>query len=451
MINEKDLWSEKIPFIKTLKEFFSKMEHRGIGLWPIMADETYTFYKNQNVGFFERFAKKIKYLFFKEHYPVKGIPGGILASYFMPRKDHHEFFLKAIEKFPEDKILLLDCYENKLKNLFLRGHFSFPNLPLLFGIWKKFREANLKATLGKYYSLFLTRTYSRFRKIEQFYEIYNEYAPKAYIAFCSQAFGEDSIMTLIHKKERRPTFNLQHGFTIEYPDFNPISILNENIISDYNLVWGMSTYEIQEKYVDKKRLIIAGNPKYSIKDIKKEKEEFNPKRAAIFLSVKGNEESNKEIVKTLNAFAREHPEITLDITAHPMDDINNYTYLISETNIHPLGKNVEVKEILEKSDFVVIHNTTIAYEALLYAIPIFRFGDKALKDLWESDDKFIDLLSLDRIFNKLKDKSSYKNQIKFYKKELNENMYFDSKKDPSQIYYESINKKILEFYKKSVM
>ena len=74
-----------------------------------------------------------------------------------------------------------------------------------------------------------------------------------------------------------------------------------------------------------------------------------------------------------------------------------------------------------------------------------------MKDLWESDDKFIDLLSLDRIFNKLKDKSSYKNQIKFYKKELNENMYFDSKKDPSQIYYESINKKILEFYKKSVM
>jgi hypothetical protein len=438
MINEKDFWSEKIPFIKNLKDFFSQIEHKGINLWPIMADETYTFYRNQDVKFFERFARKIKYLFFRENYLVVGSPGGILASYFMPRKDHHDFFLKAIEKFHENELLLLDCYENKMKNPLLRGSFNFPNLVLLFKIWRKFKKAKLKDTLGKYYSLFLTRTYSRFRKIEQFYEIYNKYTPCAHIAFCSQAFGEDSIITLIHKKEGKPTFNLQHGFTIEYPDFNPISVLNENIISDYNLVWGESTYDIQKKYVDKKRLIIAGNPKYSLRDLREGQTEFIPKNATIFLSVKGNEESNKDIVRILNGFAEKHPEITFGISAHPFDNINNYTNLISAKNITPLNKDAKIKEILEKSDFIVIHNTTIAYEALLYAIPIFRFGDKALKDLWSNDDKFTNLADFERIFNNLKDKTFYKNQIKFYKKELNKNMYFDSRKDPSQVYHDKI-------------
>ena len=59
ILKEKDLWSEKIPFIKKLKDFYSKIEYKRINLWPIIANECYTYYKSQeDRGFKEIFDGK---------------------------------------------------------------------------------------------------------------------------------------------------------------------------------------------------------------------------------------------------------------------------------------------------------------------------------------------------------------------------------------------------------
>jgi len=436
----KEFYYEKIPYLKKIKKFFSELNYKGINLWPIMATEAYTFYQNQEINFRERIVKELKYLFFMEKYEevLKG-NGKILVSYFMPRKDHHELVLKSIEKFPKKDLMMLDCFETKQKNPFLRTKFSFPNLILFFNLWNKFRRNHLKEVLGKYYFLFLTRTYVRYKEIGEFYKIYNKYKPKALITFCSQAFAEDAILTLIFRKEKKKTFNLQHGFTIEHHDFSPISILNENIISNYNLVWGKSTYNIQKKYADGSKFLIVGNPKYSLIKNKK-KGKFSPKYVSIFLTVPPHEKA-KEIVKIINNFALKNPKIKFEIKAHPFDE-ENYSEIVNAKNISFVKTEKQIKDMLLKSDAVILHNTSIAYEALLYRIPVFRFNDEVLVDLWEHNDKFKNLKELEELFNRLKSPKVFRKEIKFYEEESHKNMYFHPKKGVSQIYYEEIIKRI---------
>ena len=433
------LWSERIPFIKNLKGFYSEISHRGINFWPIIAGDVYTYYKNQeHRTWVEKILMITKNLFLKDKYQVHGKKGKILVSYFMPRKDHHELVMKAIERFPKEELIMLDCYKYKQKNPLLRSSFRFPDFILLFNIWNRFRKVKLKKVLGKNYYLFLTKTYLIHKRIDQFYKIYNKYNPRAHIAFCSQAFEEDAILTLIHKKEGKPTFTLQHGFILtNSPYFSPHIIQIENLISDYFLIWGNSMHKSLKEYVDEKNLLIAGNPKHSNKDIKKIKK-FSPKIATFFFSTPGYEKSNEKVIKILNKFAEKHSEIKFNLKIHPFDDVKNYMPLISTKNIQFTEKEYPIQKLLEKSDFIILHNTSIAYEALLYKTPIFRFEDEFIAKVWEFKDTFRNPEELEKLFNKLKDKNYFNGIMKFYDKKLKEMFYLHPTKETSQIYYEKI-------------
>lgn len=436
------LWSEKIPYIKKLKEFYSHLEHKGINLWPIMANEVYTYYKNQE----QRTEKEIKLfilksLFFKDNFPINGKKGGILVSFFMPRKDHRELVYKTIESIPKEDITLLDCYDYKQKNPFWRSSIRLPNIFLLWKLFRLFKKNNLKKILGKRYYFFIARTYLRYKEINQFGKIFEKYAPKAHLAFCSQASEGDAILTLIAKKNNIPTFTLQHGLIVDYPQFQSVEILKENIISDYNLIWGDTTNEILKKYVPSSKLIIVGNPKYSELIINKD-EKFNPKKGVIFFPVLSRDVSTNQIMaKVINNFAKKHPEITFELSVHPFDSLENYKEIMNSKNINFVASDIPINQRIAESDFMILHNTTIAMEALRYGKPIFRFKDKNLVSLWENEDTFKNEKDLEKIFKSLDKKEIFHKWKTFYQEEFKKNFYL-SGKSTSEYYKEKIYEKI---------
>jgi len=445
---EKEFWSEKIPYIKKLKGFYSKIEYKGVNLWPVMAGDVYPYYyfshldKEEEPSLFKRLLINIKSIFFRDNFPVGG-NGKILVSYFMPRKDHYELIEKALSKFPEKDLVWIDAFKYKQKNILLRGKIRFPNVLFLFGIWNKFRKAKLKKILKNYYWFYIFKTYFRCRQIEDLEKIFNKINPKAYISFCSSAFPEEAILTLLCKKQKIPTFTLQHGF-LQKPSnpFTSVTILNENMISDYNLLWGKNSYNIQKRYVNRSKLILAGNPKYNkIKSNKKNS--FNPKKATIFFSVPAYNQGNLELLRIVKKFIGSHPEILFNITAHPMNDIKLFSKNLKYKNVKIIDDNVLAQDLLEKSDFVILYNTTITIEALNYKIPIFRYNGKDFISFWDKKrDSFKNLKELEELFLRIKNKKNYTKLMDFYDKQLKNIFYFEPGKDVPQVYYEEIIKRI---------
>ncbi|MBR9706740.1 hypothetical protein GOV14_06915 [Candidatus Pacearchaeota archaeon] len=443
MVDKKlKFWNEKIPFLKKLKEFFLKSNHNGINLWPIMAGESYTYNTFSEKSRLKRFLMVLKLIFFKENFKLKSEKDKIWATFFMPRDDHQELVAKAIEKFSKKELLFLNACEYKKQKALLKGRLTFPDFSLIFKIWKQFKDAKLKKTLQENYLFFIARTYQRCKQIDYFTNQIEKYNPKAHIAFCPSAFGEEAVITSIMKKQKKPTFTLQHGFFYNSPkNFASQAVVSENVISDYSLLWGKTSYDHQKKYLDKSRLILAGNPKYSLKDVRKLKK-FAPKTATFFFSVTGYEESNASIVKIINEFAKKYPKIRFNMKIHPFDEIDNYTQYITQENIKFVGKNVPIKELLETSDFVILHNTSVTYEALIYRIPMMRFVDKVAENLWEKVDTFKNLDEFEKLFKNLENPKKFKDMMRFYDKKFKANLYFHAKKEPSTVYYEEIMKRI---------
>jgi hypothetical protein len=444
MINEKDLWSEKISFIKTLKEFFSGIKYDEVNLWPIMANDTYTYYKHQEQrSKLNRFLTIIKCLFLREKIKLGNTgKNKVFATYFMLRKDHQEMVRRALEKFSSEELFLFDGYEYKQKKNLFKYSFRIPNIFLLMYISKKFRKAKLKEILNENYGLFIVKTFLRFRQIDYFKKIIERLNPRAYVAFCSSAFPEEAIFTLLSKQRGIPTFTLQHGFySPPKKEFSPIAIQNENVISDYMFVWGENSKKNIKDYVEEKaKIIIAGNPKYKI--IPSELKPFNLEKITFFLSVPPNEESNKKIVRILNEFAKKNPNIRIKLKLHPFDDPKNYMDLVTEKNVIFEEKTVTVQGLLQESDLIVTHYTTIALEALFYNKPIFRFDDASSLHFWNnSQDEFSNLKEFEAKIKKLHDFKELKKLIKFYQEELLKNFYFEKNKEPSQVYYEKIMEK----------
>ena len=112
-MDKPSFWRDKIPFIKKLYTFYSKINYRGINLWPVMADDVYTYYQNQNRNFWERLRLIIRFIFFRENFRVEESRSKILASYFMSREDHYELMKKSISAFSKEELFFLDAYKHK--------------------------------------------------------------------------------------------------------------------------------------------------------------------------------------------------------------------------------------------------------------------------------------------------------------------------------------------------
>lgn len=205
---------------------------------------------------------------------------------------------------------------------------------------------------------------------------------------------------------------------------------------------GKSSYDIQKQYIDKSKLIIAGNPKYSfIKGITKS--EFVPKKASIFFSVPSYNEGNMALLEIIRDFIRNHPEISFTITAHPMNDINLFSSKINLPNVTFADKRVLAGEILKEDDFVILYNTTVTIEALNYHIPILRYNGRDFISLWQNkSDTFQTLNDLERLFSNLHNKAFFSKLLSFYNKILKNTFYFEDKKEISDIYHDNIIKRI---------
>ena len=441
------LWSDKIPYISRSKAFFSGMNYRDINLWPIMASEVYTHYVNENVFGAERGFMFLKFLFTMDKFKIEGEKGRIFSSFVMPRDDHHTLVKKSFEKFSKDELTILDACEYKKSRSLLKFSYHFPDIPLFLKIWKRFRKYKMHEVFGEKYLFFIARTYFRYKQIDLMYDIYEKYKPRAYVAFCSQAFAEDGIMTLICKKNKIPTFTLQHGLIVEYPKFNAASVLNENVISDYNLLWGKSTLDIMKKYVNSDKLVVVGNPKYdNFPVVKKEK---GDKYGIFFFPVIGYNESQRNLLEILIDFAKKHPDFIIYISLHPFDDVNNYIPKVEKLKNVKFLKGEEFKELIPNSRFFVLHNTTLAMEFLQYDIPIFRFDDKYFVDLWDYPDKFKNFQGLDKLFDKFCERKKKSGGKSFYRVEFLRHFHI-SKKGTSQNYYDKISSLTSQFYNNKV-
>ena len=438
-------WNEKVPFIKEMKKFYSKINYKEINLWPVMAPEVYIYYQNPEESRKMKILAFLKYLFTKDRFKVKGDKNKIFASYVMAREDHRKLIKNALKKFNKEDLVWLDAYEYKIKKPLMKFSYYFPDLFLFFKIFLRFRKNKFQNLNGWKKMHFIFRTYFRFQQIKQFHKIYKKFSPKAYIAFCAQAFPEETIFTLICKKNKIPTFTMQHGFILEhFKKFSPNASLLENNVSDYNLIWGAETEKTIQKYSKKVKTLIVGNPKYSFIE-KKSNKNFEPKRGSVFLSVLGHGNSNKNFIKILNEFSLKNPKMTFDVKKHPFDDWNNYKEIITSKNINLIEDKEQIPKMLEKSDFVLLHNTSIAMEALLYQIPIMYFSDDNSAFLWENEDRFKNKTELEILFKKLKKEKVLEKWLGLYKKELIKKFYFHPKKEVSEIYYEKIEEAIKNF------
>ncbi len=134
------LWNEKIPFIKEMKEFYSKMEYKGLNLWPIISSEIYTYYEAPEEKRMMKIFAILKYLFTKDNFDVVGRKNKIFVSYVMAREEHWQLMKKALEKFPKKELKWVDAYESKKKKNMPKIKIIFSDLILLFKLWKTFKK-----------------------------------------------------------------------------------------------------------------------------------------------------------------------------------------------------------------------------------------------------------------------------------------------------------------------
>jgi len=417
------LYNEKIPELKKLKKFFSEEEYGGINLWPSMAPSCYFYMQNNTMGSkIFNILRIIKFLFFVERFPIKGNgEKKIIASFCIDRKNHHELWESCLSSFKENEVILVDAYKPKKNKFFTiakRFSFRFPNLLRIYSINKRLGNSGLNEVIKNKldYTYFVTQTYFQQRKIDYLSKLVKKYLPVACVSYSPYRNNDETILNQICKMDHIPTFAMQNYSLSEFKKFNYESITYENFISDYFLLWGKSGYDILKKFISEDKLIIAGNPIYGrINKISRSK--FKPKICTILLGHKQYTKSNFDMMGIIKEFAKEHPEIIFRFNIHIDNDRKPYIESVIEKNLEVLpvtsGKE-QLAKLFSTSDFLVLHNTTMALEALEYQIPIFQYKDKKAAELDIPENKFSNLKDFKKLFEKMLDAKTFQKYQKSY-------------------------------------
>lgn len=264
----------------------------------------------------------------------------------------------------DDYLVLLNAYleqlnisdETKISGLYpleVKRKISFKNIFLRL---KYNKQISLIENL--YFNSLLTLYYNTIDDLLK----ENIELPKTFYAFNS-AFGFETILTLYFKQKKIPTYSFQHGFDYNKKPYGYNTINFDNFVADNMLCWGQYSIDEMVKFgIDKDRLILFGNPKYSsYKRFLRVGDRF--KRCLVVLSRDIYEEGNQyliEIISKLN-------NIYFDIKLHPNLNSQNYKSLIdSYEHICLLDDNVLVATLMDKKyDFVITYNTSVHYESIL--------------------------------------------------------------------------------------
>ena len=266
-------------------------------------------------------------------------------------------------------------------------------LKIFFFVFGKKRPETLKekillATSLVYYANILLSLRKQFKNMDL--------SGKKYVPFNS-AYDLEALFVQFFKQKKVETYHICHGVTyIPYKTFIPIDAVNgENITADIILVWGKSFKEnlIKIYNQDPAHIIICGNPKYRMKEIKVSQ---TFKRGIVFLGRPVYDADNKELLKLIGKIAEEQ-NIHFSIKAHPTSNQEMFKEVIkAHQKILLLSRENTVIEILHSGqyDFAIAYNTTTYYEAMYYSMVCLRYAINENEVYDGLDDKFYDEASL---------------------------------------------------------
>jgi hypothetical protein len=197
----------------------------------------------------------------------------------------------------------------------------------------------------------------------------------------------------INNKELK-CYMIQHAIFQTDKNFNPIdSLIYENFNVDFLLSWSNYTIDEYKKFINKKKLLLAGPLKeYRLKPLKKS---LN-KKIYVFLSGVIYKDINIEVLKILNKISAHNFFIKL----HPSDNYNNYSKYLNK-NINITDK--EIQDIFnEDMEVTIAVNTTVYYESYLNGIISLKYvNDKTRKFHDICDDSFRNKNELESLLNSL--------------------------------------------------
>jgi len=230
---------------------------------------------------------------------------------------------------------------------------------------------------------------------------------------------------------------LQNYSLSEFKNFDYETITYENLISDYFLTWGESSKNLLSDYIDKKKLILVGNPIYG-KIEKSKNKSFKPKTCVVYLSHYKFDKSNLNLIDLVARFAKNHKKIKFYFSAHPDSNLKIFKERM-RGNMELLPKGFDKDKSMKMGDFFILHNSSIFIEGLSAQVPIFRFDDEFSLLKHVPENSFKNLNQLESIFSKMSKGKNYTNYINSCYKFYNKNFY-----QPKISIPEYYKKKILE-------
>ncbi|MBT3394993.1 glycosyltransferase [archaeon] len=439
-------YSDSIPKLNKIKQVLLDLNYKNLELWPSMAPSAYFFIHNKTMGTtLFQILRIFKFVFFKEKFNVIGDKKNkILVSFLIDRKDHHNLWKSCLSKFNKTDLIILDSFQNGRRDILSilnRFSISFPNFFKIYGIHQHFKKHRLIVGSRLDHIYFITQIYFQFKKIDYLSGIVDEYVPRSYVAYSSYRNNDETILTQLVNAINKSTFTFQNYIIPKFKRFDYETITYENMISDYFLLWGKSSYDTLKKHLEKNKLIICGNPLYE-GIIKKPIKRFDPKVCTIFLSHPNFKKSNLNIIDIMDKFSREYPHIKFQFNAHPDNNESELAKLLDGKNLFYIFNNSCTKEeLLRKSDFIIMYNSTILIEALAYALPIFRYNGDDMKDMLVFSNNFVNFVELKDSFESLFDPITYSKVLRLHKKDYKNCFFQPSNDSVSEIYKKIIKNK----------
>lgn len=427
-----------------LKKHFSKITHKGVNIWPIIFVQFYYMFAEKE-GLKKNWNKPswrtiLGHLFLKDNYNIVNPYGKILASFFWERKENKNLFELCVSDFGKNE--LTKIYRKKGLKKF---SFSFPSIKHLKEIYKKMDHKEIKRIFGskKKFLHFLAYVYYQFKTIDILKKFVDKNNFEEHVGFESSYHRSEIILAQLLKNLGKPTFVLQHGVIYDFKKMDGGELYYKNDIPDYYLLWGEKTKKSIRKYLDKKKLLIVGNPKYT-KIIKRKSAPL--KKGVLFLSHSSFRKSSDNLLKIVSNFLNKNPSIKIKLKLHPNENLDSYKNFRNLENLEIVNKYASPSELMENADFVIMHNTALALEALSFGIPRFIFKDKVSQDLSDFKDLFSNEKEFSNLVKKYSKKENYNKLMKNYEKEFKYNFFQPKTMSIPQYYRKTILEKIKSSY-----
>ncbi len=317
------------------------------------------------------------------------------------RKEYKEIWEHVSSKI-NDKLTYSISYPHKYK-------FSFRNCLLALKLVRPLRDLGFSKKFQIWVSLVMVL------KAIDSAEKELQILPAKYVCFYS-AHWIENLLTQYFKKREVKTYNLQHGmFTFTSPDARDEktrlnNLLNNEILSDYQLAWGELTRNTL-RTITASQILVAGYPGAVDASTFKLPQ---TRKCLVCLSRPLFNAENKDLLSILFAFNKSQNEpFSFLIKLHPSLNMQEYQNHINQNeaaahcSIHT-GK-ASIRELIHKEniDFCISANTTAYYECYLNGLIALRYHASSFNEFYDiAHDAFSDQEKLESLIAEIYSQSS---------------------------------------------